>query len=44
MAGFKNIFSALLFCTAFEEKRQQFRMKNKTRGEKCHACTKNSAI
>lgn len=35
MKGFKNIFSALIFCTAFEEIRQFFRMKNKTRGEKC---------
>ena len=31
--GFKNIFSALIFCTAFEEIRQLFRMKNKTRAE-----------
>ncbi|MCP4762172.1 MAG: IS6 family transposase [archaeon] len=34
MKGFKNIFSALIFCTAFEEIRQFFRMKNKTRAEK----------
>ncbi len=31
MKGFKNVFSALIFCTAFEEIRQFFRMKNKTR-------------
>jgi putative transposase len=34
MKGFKNIFSALIFCTAFEEIRQLFRMKNKTRAER----------
>ena len=34
MKGFKNIFCALTFCTAFEEIRQFFRMKNKTRAEK----------
>ena len=34
MKGFKNIFNAQIFCTAFEEIRQFFRMKNKTRGEK----------
>ncbi len=34
MKGFKNIFSALIFCTAFEEVRQLFRMKNKTRSER----------
>jgi len=34
MKGFKNPFSALIFCTAFEEIRQFFRMKNKTRGER----------
>jgi len=34
MKGFKNPFSALIFCTAFEEIRQYFRMKNKTRGER----------
>ncbi len=33
MKGFKNIFNALIFCTAFEEIRQFFRMKNKTRAE-----------
>jgi len=34
MKGFKNPFSALIFCTAFEEIQQYFRMKNKTRGER----------
>jgi len=34
MKGFKNIFCALIFCTAFEEIRQLFRMKNKTRAER----------
>ena len=34
MKGFKNPFSALVFCTAFEEIRQQFRMKDKSRGQK----------
>jgi putative transposase len=34
MKGFKNIFSALIFCTAFEEIRQFFRMKNQTRAER----------
>ena len=34
MKGFKNIFNAAVFCTAFEEIRQFFRMKNKTRAEK----------
>ena len=34
MKGFKNIFCALKFCTAFEEIRQFFRMKNKTRTER----------
>lgn len=34
MKCFKNIFAALTFCTAFEEIRQFFRMKNKTRAEK----------
>jgi len=34
MKGFKDIFCALTFCTAFEEIRQFFRMKNKTRAEK----------
>jgi len=34
MKGFKNIFCALKFSTAFEEIRQLFRMKNKTRAER----------
>ena len=34
MKGFKNIFSALRFCTVFEEVRQLFRMKDKTRSER----------
>ena len=34
MKGFKNIFCALIFCTAYEEIRQLFRMKNKTRSER----------
>ena len=34
MKGFKDIFSALVFCTAFVEIRQFFRMKNKTRAER----------
>ena len=34
MKDFKNIFNALVFCTAYEEIRQFFRMKNKTRGER----------
>jgi hypothetical protein len=34
MKGFKSIFCALIFCTAFEEIRQLFRMKNKTRSER----------
>ncbi len=34
MKGFKDIFCALRFCTVFEEIRQFFRMKNKTRAEK----------
>jgi len=34
MKGFKNPFSTLIFCTVFEEIRQYFRMKNKTRGER----------
>lgn len=33
MKGFKNFFSALIFCTAFEEIRQLFKMKNKTRAQ-----------
>ena len=32
--GFKDIFSALNFCTVFEEVRQYFRMKNKSRAER----------
>ncbi|PHQ78665.1 MAG: IS6 family transposase [Coxiella sp. (in: Bacteria)] len=32
--GFKDIFSALRFCTVFEEIRQYFRMKNKSRAQK----------
>ena len=32
--GFKDIFSALRFCTVFEEIRQFLKMKNKTRAEK----------
>lgn len=34
MKGFKNSFCALIFCTAFEEIRQFFRLKNKTRTER----------
>ena len=34
MKGFKTIFCALTFCTAFEEIRQFFRMKNKTRAKR----------
>ena len=34
MKGFKDIFCALNFCTVFEEVRQYFRMKNKTRAER----------
>ena len=34
MKGFKNIFCALKFCTVFEEIRQFFRLKNKTRAER----------
>ena len=34
MKGFKNPFSALIFCTVFEEIRQYFRMKNKSRSER----------
>jgi putative transposase len=34
MKGFKNIFCALIFCTVFEEIRQFFRMKGKTRAER----------
>jgi len=33
MKGFKNVFKALIFCTVFEEIRQLFRMKGKTRSE-----------
>ncbi len=34
MKGFKNFFCALIFCTAFEEIRQLFRMKNRARSER----------
>lgn len=34
MKRFKNIFCALIFCTAFEEVRQFFSAKNKTRSER----------
>ena len=34
MKGFKDHVCALVFCTAFEEIRQLFRMKNKTRAER----------
>lgn len=34
MKGFKNIFCALRFCTVFDEVRQLFRMKDKTRAER----------
>lgn len=33
MKGFKSFFCALIFCTVFEEIRQLFRTKNKTRAE-----------
>lgn len=33
MKGFKNIFCLSIFCPAFEEIRQLFRMKNKTRSK-----------
>jgi len=33
--GFKSPFCALIFCAAFEEIHQFFRMKNKLRGERC---------
>jgi len=33
MKGFKNIFSALKFCTVYEEIRQLFRAKNQARSE-----------
>jgi putative transposase len=35
MKNFKNPFCALTFCTVFEEIRQLFRMKDKTRGKRC---------
>ena len=35
MKGFNNILNAQIFCTVFEEIRRFFRMKNKTRSEKC---------
>jgi len=34
MKGFKNIFCALKFCTVYEEIREFFRMRNKSRGER----------
>lgn len=34
MKGFKNIFCALRFCTVFDEVRQLFKMKDKTRAER----------
>jgi putative transposase len=34
MRGFKNIFSALVFCTVFEEIRQHFSMKGQTRAQR----------
>ena len=34
MKGFKFFFCALIFCTGFEEIRQLFRMKHKTRSER----------
>lgn len=34
MKGFKSFFCALIFCTAFDEIRQCFRIKNKTRAER----------
>jgi len=34
MKGFKSFFCALIFCTAFDEIRRCFRMKNKTRAER----------
>lgn len=34
MKGFKALFCAVIFCTVFEEIRQFFRMKDKTRGER----------
>ena len=34
MKGFKNIFCALKFCTIYEEIREFFRMRNKSRGER----------
>ena len=33
MKGFKNPFSTLIFCTVFEEIKQFFRMKNKSRAQ-----------
>ena len=32
--GFKHIFNAAVFCTAFDEIRQFVRMKNKTRSKR----------
>ena len=34
MKGFKNIFTAVVFCTAYEEIRQFFRMQDNTRSER----------
>ena len=34
MKGFKDVFCALIFCTVFEELRQHFRVKNKSRSER----------
>jgi transposase-like protein len=34
MRGFKNIFSALVFCTVFEEIRQHFSMQGRTRAQR----------
>ena len=34
MKGFKSPFSAIIFCTVFEEIRQFFRRANKTRAER----------
>ena len=39
MKGFKNIFCALRFCTVFEEVRNFFRLKNKTRAERRNLLT-----
>jgi hypothetical protein len=34
MRGFKNLFSALVLCTVFEEFRQHFKMKGKIRTQR----------